>query len=1483
MEVVGVIAGVPGLIQIIQAVTTAVRGISKKDVAPKIARNLIQSLQELEKVLEDGKQQGLWDERHFEQHKSTIEQWKKELGALNNVLQRSNLEREPRRALKKCFYILTDLEKRLNEWSTRLTQYKTELLSVMISFQQRNLKIPSINANLRADLHPCSATFIPNRTPGTCEWIWSHSTFSDWVKPPPTQPDSYLNRTLCIHGMTGCGKSVLVKSIAQKFQDQGEIILHFSFWSGNDNQRKLGDLLRTLACQVSRLVNYADLEKVSKLLTESNGIDERGLVKAIHTALSSISEKVYCTIDGIDESTEDWNKDTDGCLSTILNLVKCHTNLHVLFAGREASVRTLLKRSGPRLEITEHHIRGDIEKLIAVEIHDSLRNYSPAIRAEAQRDLEAKTQVMFLWVTLVLKELRRCSSVEDVRQTLQQVPHDLDREYHRLFIELMNRTKGTQAKPSISMKRAKHILSSILICPEPMTGEDLCYAYATRANLSGKIEDDLITVDGILDACGDFVRVTEGRFHIIHASASDFLTRSQSEWELEDTGISYFRVDLAEAQESMCLACFRYIKSIDLGYPLTDGDASSLPSRYQFLSYAARYLPFHLTEALQDNEQLRLEATELVTTHHFCALIEYILATSQNFLHADFLYSVYWVAFLAAEVECMKLDRAFILELKRREKDFGAQHWRYQSWLALDCIKTDLLASSVESLPVPMLLLAANVGRQQENSPLPGRLAAIAVRKTRGKGDIFELCSLLSLAAVRYFDNGDTSEATEEMVRESVRIANRFPNRLFVQWWKLRALQILVLMLLGQDRIAEADDFVRMYQDLAGMDQSKSSSRLWDRIGIAHRIDSLEYTTRKVFDQKHYSVSADIAAQGIAILANSSTKPADEYMSLFIIHRSALYQAGEVNECISSCQQLLDFSKKVKSTPFIINVRWITQLLRARCHALKGDLTEADKWFVEAAAEMQLQGADELHLKGQVWHCFMLEELVLLGQYKSCQSMNREVLEVKGISYSDEYEDLGFGPLELLVSKLDGIGSIDSNYMEFLRCHSLLMAEEGLHGSAEKAKWWEKRLSLMYDNVQSFRKRIPLFKLKYIDTYLRQDGGLSNAIIGYRRLGRFFFEHGDTKAADFVSSDAESCIFSELSSHVDPSMAFRLTSDVYRDAGKFSKCKSLLCQAYQMSLQVDGDEVYAFEVETVYASTYLKGVERFEDDLEKIGLRLPFLEKSCEHLSKALKVGDVIDSNKGPGSEEHESVDEPDAAKRRKERSCANAVCDQFMRDDPKWATFSSASITGKVGFHLQNVFLDEPMEDGLTKFVTHIGIMPDPRASYDMVLDAFLNNLPSDPKIIELGARRDELKDGRIEIEAPEMSQRQEYRKHFFYHRPTWDVERQASQESDDEGDEEDEDDCVQPAIELHIPERAQLAKTLCHHIDNLSSSELRDLRIRATCLMTALRSKRETVKYKYIQRTNRARVTPVDNATAPIKGELPGSGLFPVLIENT
>lgn len=63
-------------------------------------------------------------------------------------------------------------------------------------------------------------------------------------------------------------------------------------------------------------------------------------------------------------------------------------------------------------------------------------------------------------------------------------------------------------------------------------------------------------------------------------------------------------------------------------------------------------------------------------------------------------------------------------------------------------------------------------------------------------------------------------------------------------------------------------------------------------------------------------------------------------------------------------------------------------------------------------------------------------------------------------------------------------------------------------------------------------------------------------------------------------------------------------------------------------------------------------------------------------------------------------------------------------------------------------------------------------------------------------------------------------YEKGYFYHRSTWDVQKQAKQASEGEDSDEGEDDNLKPAIKLHLPERARLAKIPYLHTDLLPRS---------------------------------------------------------------
>ncbi|GKT51783.1 uncharacterized protein ColSpa_11964 [Colletotrichum spaethianum] len=67
--------------------------------------------------------------------------------------------------------------------------------------------------------------------------------------------------------------------------------------------------------------------------------------------------------------------------------------------------------------------------------------------------------------------------------------------------------------------------------------------------------------------------------------------------------------------------------------------------------------------------------------------------------------------------------------------------------------------------------------------------------------------------------------------------------------------------------------------------------------------------------------------------------------------------------------------------------------------------------------------------------------------------------------------------------------------------------------------------------------------------------------------------------------------------------------------------------------------------------------------------------------------------------------------------NASDAVCDQMMRHDPKFATFHGAYLNKNVEFNLQNTFLEEETEEQMYKVFAHVSLTRDPRVTRDMVL----------------------------------------------------------------------------------------------------------------------------------------------------------------------
>ena len=243
--------------------------------------------------------------------------------------------------------------------------------------------------------------------------------------------------------MQGAGKTILSSCLIDNIilEDDSRLkiqhVLYFFCKSLDADKNNATAVLRSLLFQLYKLTQE---QETQAMLTADIGkaMDESGKRQAVDFApiwaifadhLKHISTTLL-VLDALDEC-----QDAEQLLQAMKTLLPSKPIRIIVTSRKEAHLFTQLK-SSLSLEITAEDIDSDIEAYIKAKVLGSSRLSHPLIRDMIITRLSTGHSGMFLWVYLILKELKSCFSVAQVQGVLANLPKGLDGIYKSILQRL---------------------------------------------------------------------------------------------------------------------------------------------------------------------------------------------------------------------------------------------------------------------------------------------------------------------------------------------------------------------------------------------------------------------------------------------------------------------------------------------------------------------------------------------------------------------------------------------------------------------------------------------------------------------------------------------------------------------------------------------------------------------------------------------------------------------------------------------------------------------------------------------------------------------------------------------------------------------------------------------------------------------------------------------------------------------------------------
>ncbi|KAM3560929.1 hypothetical protein MY1884_002648 [Beauveria asiatica] len=368
---------------------------------------------------------------------------------------------------------------------------------------------PSTNANHARTL----------RHEGTGTWLLDHRAFQSWL--------SESCRHLWLHGLAGCGKTVLSATVLDHLgKGSHRLVLSFFFDFSDGTKQTVDGMLRSLSFQLyqSGLASAGLLD--ASFQAHHNGRDQpaTSTLEDVVLKMLAIHKKGYIVLDALDESTS-WGE----VLQWMENVVSRPElgNVQLLCTSRPESEfsRRIPRLFGNKncLPLDKQAVDADIRSWVTAQLFqrpDFLEKpLSHHLLERIRREVGDRADGMFRWAFCQLDTLARCRHEAAMETALASLPMTLSETYRRMIENI----------PSELAHDAIRLLQFLVHSEWPLELSEAKEIIATQIEIESPgfdIKRRLFCETDVLDYCPGLVTVVDAarkELHLAHFSVKEYL------------------------------------------------------------------------------------------------------------------------------------------------------------------------------------------------------------------------------------------------------------------------------------------------------------------------------------------------------------------------------------------------------------------------------------------------------------------------------------------------------------------------------------------------------------------------------------------------------------------------------------------------------------------------------------------------------------------------------------------------------------------------------------------------------------------------------------------------------------------------------------------------------------------------------------------------------------------------------------------------